>query len=208
MSEDSFPTFPFSTSKEKYVQADRYIILMARSQNLGHAFVGWGYNDEVRQQCIFPKSFGFYPIDHKKGFVSLINNVQGTIVDDSNSSISKKIIVQVDYKTYEKSIKVFDNWEKKLLTNEQRYSLLNENCIKFLKEVAKAIDLKVPSSTTMFPEKYIENITKLNEVERVEENVWFVDKRKDINISNEALSLSPFKMLNLDLPKKNKNIFD
>lgn len=133
-------------------QPSFYVVLSAREtklpETLGHAWVAFGIRGFEKgdpDQCL-GSAFGNYPIaDKKKGIVSSFKTVPGSVVQgwlanlDGSEQVERvRFVVEVDEQAYRAARDVVTATRTRM-----EYQLLAKDCVTMVREVAKAIGLKV-----------------------------------------------------------------
>jgi hypothetical protein len=141
-----------------------FVTFFARDDtSTGHAFVGTGV--ELDNGLLFYEGlFGYYPTGSGKSQVKALWRIDGVITStwaDLNPSITYRVPLTDDQK--QKALAVLARWD----ANDPGYSLLGlngKNCSVLAKEVAQAVDLKVPSADpgATFPASYIAKLRDAN----------------------------------------------
>lgn len=133
-----------------------YVILAARDGSAtGHAFVLWGVEDHVRRRSTI-RAFGLYPDGGGANCGALARNVSGGILDEmknhSFQAITQQLIVRVDEADFNRSWKVAKQWDCR-----HEFSLVNRDCVEFLRAVGDSIHLKMPrrSIARWTPQAYV-----------------------------------------------------
>jgi hypothetical protein len=136
-----------------------YLVFCAREGIVGHAFVAWATEDEIKKQCT-QNAFGMYPKEGEK----IIGAVPGEIADealkkDSLTSITDRFYVRLNKTDFDKAFKVMERWKG------VEYKLLKSDCVTFVDEVAREIKLNVPNRNMFInamPQDYIKALIKKN----------------------------------------------
>jgi hypothetical protein len=133
-----------------------YVILAARGGSAtGHAFVLWGVEDTVRRRTTI-QAFGLYPDGSRGNCSSLVRTVPGGILDEmknhSFQAITQELIVRVDEADFKQSWRVARRWDC-----QHEYSMLNRDCVDFVRAVGESIHLKMPRRTVSqwTPQAYV-----------------------------------------------------
>jgi hypothetical protein len=140
-----------------------FIARPSEPPGVGHAFVNFISDDFVPNQCMIAQpGYGFYP-----GSSDIINLLYGSGV--VKSELDKKPIkpaykfkVIITNDQFEKARSVYLKWNVRTWSDSNKYSIVTNNCIDFVNEVAKSIGLTTPGTRLKKPIKYIEELYNLN----------------------------------------------
>jgi hypothetical protein len=133
-----------------------YVVLAARGGSAtGHAFVMWGIEDRSRHRSSI-RAFGLYPEGKGTNCGALVRNVPGGILDEmknhSFQTVTEELIVRVDEAAFNRSWQVARQWDCR-----HQFSLLNRDCVEFLRAVGESAGLDMPSRsvTQWTPQAYV-----------------------------------------------------
>lgn len=123
-----------------------YVIFAARGGSAtGHAFVLWGSEDNLHQRSTI-RAYGLYPENNKDACSSAIRKVPGSVVDESTNhgiaNITDELIVKVDERDFNRSMKVARSWRCK-----GEFELLSSDCVEFLRAIGDSLGLDMPHRT-------------------------------------------------------------
>jgi hypothetical protein len=135
-----------------------FLVFVARSGGVGHAYSVWGVEDSRRRQSV-ASGFGFYPNSTFSavffGFVP--GSLRNEALNPKSNLITHRLIVLVNKQEYLDSQKAQKTWA----TSD--YNKFEQNCIDFTRDVAKRINLKVPAKARGdLPSEYLVKLFKAN----------------------------------------------
>jgi hypothetical protein len=143
-------------SRTRHTRKSFYVILAARGGSAtGHAFVLWGIEDNVHRRSTI-QAFGLYPEGSGANCGALVRNVPGGVLDEmknhSFQAITEELIVRVDEADYKRSWRVAREWDCR-----HQFSLLNRDCVEFLRAVGESLGLDLPRRTVTrwTPQAYV-----------------------------------------------------
>jgi hypothetical protein len=149
-------------NKDLRTQSTFYVVFCSRDFVPGHAFVLFGRDDAERSVCAVDGAWGYYPKDGTPKLAQL-GRVPGKLYDEylkprGVPSDAARLIVKMDEKQYKKAEAVRQKWDAKT-----DYKLLEQDCVSFVTEVAKSLDLKVPSGVAAkHPQVFVRELAKAN----------------------------------------------
>lgn len=136
-----------------------YVVLASRAGSAtGHAFVVWGIED-ARHHRTMVRALGLYPESNGTNCNSVLRTVPGGILDElkthSFQSIDQKLILRVDESVYKRSLQVARQWDC-----QHEFSLLNRDCVDFLRAVGLSLDLDMPERRLLrsTPQAYMRSV--------------------------------------------------
>jgi hypothetical protein len=134
-----------------------YVVFASRNDTTtGHAFVVWGIEDGVRRRSTV-KAFGLYPESDSGACRTAFGTVSGHLVDEkinhSMGKIAAELIVQVDEKDFNESMKAAREWDCR-----HAFSLFSRDCVEFLRAVGLSLHLDMPHRrvTRWTPHSYVQ----------------------------------------------------
>lgn len=142
-----------------------YVVFCAReSPNVtgfpGHAYVVLGRDDEINKLCVID-AFGFQPAN--EGDSGIVKAVPGNVVEPYVKDYDKplpgvcRLILKVDRSQYDSVDAIRKKW------SDREYRLSGPNCIDFVDDAAKALNLSRPyRSVTQRPHSYVHRLTEQN----------------------------------------------
>lgn len=154
-------TLSFAQSSDDFVIPNNYYIAFYSDSGApGHAFVAFGYEDNVKKQSVSDGAWGLYPKTSTKGLLSVMGTVPGKVVDDYKRDKDNGIVILVSKEQYEHALSI-----KKIWSELPTYKIKNRDCLSFLIEIAESVEvLTLPdrSGLANFPNKYVKKLTELN----------------------------------------------
>jgi hypothetical protein len=133
-----------------------YVVLAARGGSAtGHAFVVWGVEDARRHRSTV-RALGLYPDGSSSNCSSVVRTVPGGVLDElkthSFQGITQELIVRVDEAGYRRSWQTARQWDCR-----HEFSLLNRDCVEFLRAVGLSLGLDMPrrTITRSAPQAYV-----------------------------------------------------
>ncbi len=150
-----------------------FIVICGRNNTLtGHTFVVWGKEDSLSQQSIIEGAFGLYAKTTGTIVKAFFSKVPGEIADEfykgSMTQDLIRFIIQVDKSDYDKTFSIKDTWE-----GRDDYQLLENDCITFSTEIAKNLNLQIPTrNTTDRPWDYVIKILNSNNQSDFLSGIW------------------------------------
>jgi len=170
-------------NQENDKQGKSYIVFCAKEGVPGHAFVGFGKEDEKKSMCTY-EAWGLCPKDRTFSFLTsavissltggiYIGPFPGSLADDFLTKADAKLILSVNESQYDNALKIKKEWEGK------SYTLLESDCVSFLIAVAKTIsNLSIPPRTGYdnLPVNYLIKMIDLNKKSNKSSNS-FTDTR-------------------------------
>ena len=133
-----------------------YVVFASRNDTTtGHAFIVWGVEDDKRR-CSTVQALGLYPESDSGTCRTAFGTVSGHLVDEKvNHSVGKiaaQLTVRVDEAVFNESIKAAREWDCR-----HDFSLLNRDCVEFLRVVGSALHLNMPRRrvTRWSPHSYV-----------------------------------------------------
>lgn len=137
----------------------------AGSSLAGHAFVALVVEKDATLY-VYEKLFGLYPREADgalETIKALLGGNPGVLVAGWNDlAWDVEYRVRVTQEQYDKLNELYEAWKE----DTPKYSLINAggiNCTKFVSEVARILNLKIPGGTaTTFPWRWIEELKKSN----------------------------------------------
>jgi hypothetical protein len=152
----SIRTLDLRGDSHKASRKSFYVVLAARGGSAtGHAFAMWGIEDRARHRSSI-RAFGLYPDGKGANCGALVRNVPGGILDEmknhSFQTVTEELIVRVDEAAFTRSWKVARQWDCR-----HQFSLLNRDCVEFLRAVGESAGLNMPSRsvTQWTPQAYV-----------------------------------------------------
>jgi hypothetical protein len=145
--------------RTQHTRKSFYVILAARGGSAtGHAFVLWGIEDHIRRRTTI-QAFGLYPDGSRGNCSSLVRTVPGGLLDEmknhSFQAITEELIVRVDEADFKRSWRVARLWDCR-----HQYSMLNGDCVEFLRAVGESLHLDMPrrALTRWTPQAYVRQL--------------------------------------------------
>jgi len=133
-----------------------YVVLAARGGSAtGHAFVVWGVEDARRHRTTV-RALGLYPDSSSTNCSAVVRTVPGGVLDElqthSFQGITQELIVRVDEAAYRRSWQIARQWDCR-----HEFSLLNLDCVEFLRAVGLSLGLDMPrrTITRSTPQAYV-----------------------------------------------------
>jgi hypothetical protein len=135
-------------TREQRACVSRYFVaFIARKGLPGHAFVQWVKVD-AEQKMTRAEAFGLYP---RKGSAKEIalGPVPGALKNEylQNDGISGDVVLRLEVtaEEFSETLKVRDDWSRRLTTGKLTYELLERNCIDFTGEIVRVLRKLRPS---------------------------------------------------------------
>jgi hypothetical protein len=166
---------------QKREQSPLFLVFCARDNTpSGHAFVVWGKEDAAKLMSTI-SAFGFYAKESggspsngsSTASGALFETVPGEIADDlAKGSLHQdltRFIVKVNKGDYDAADAVRVKWAQR--TN---YSLLTQDCVTFVGEVAAALALSVPERSGLdnFPWRFVRKLAENNDQSQRLDGFW------------------------------------
>jgi hypothetical protein len=117
-----------------------YIAFYAKGKSVmppsaGHAFVAFMEEDDNIKQTVIKEAWGLYPESTIAGIKSIFGKVEGVILSDIETLHEDGYVTEVSSADYYEALDIKNHWAAK-----SSYQLINEDCVEFIVEVAKAVD--------------------------------------------------------------------
>lgn len=138
---------------------DYSIILTGAEGKVGHAFVSWHYHPQNYSTPI-SEGIGFYAVFDGTHY-KLFSGTQGEFKDEfknSNPGVLLTAVIWVDEGDFYRSKEVMKKWQAK-----EEYVLLSKDCITFVEDIAKSLNIKTPRRfLAPLPITYVRTIMEIN----------------------------------------------
>jgi len=138
------------------------LVFLARDASVtsfGHAWVGWGTEDEVQLASVW-EAFGLYPSESDKAKAAF-GGVPGEIQPEGFAAGTTALIVRVNSDVFETARAIRIEWARRLRAGDIDYNLYERNCIDFASAVATAVGLAVPQDT-LLPQAFMKRLVEMN----------------------------------------------
>lgn len=140
-----------------------YLVFSANSGNPGHAFVAWASEDNNKQMSS-SVAFGLYPnkSNVRTALSFILGPVPGKIVNEASKGNfgqqSQNLVVRVTKAQFEAANRIRMKWAAK-----KDYTLIHHDCVAFISEVARSIQVKVPPRNgALKPASFVVKMIVLN----------------------------------------------
>ncbi|HWM95032.1 MAG TPA: hypothetical protein VN493_30030 [Thermoanaerobaculia bacterium] len=157
-----------------------YLAFIARKGVPGHAFVQWVKVD-AEQKMTSAEAFGLYPRDSSSKLLlgAVLGALRNEYLQDEGISGDAVLRLEVSVEEFNATLRIRDEWSRRLTAGKVAYELLGRNCVDFTNEIAHVLhgfrpsikpstyDTSDLSDLIGAPHRYISQLYQLNKAAHV-----------------------------------------